>query len=132
MNLICLYLIALVTTCTNYVPITSLNAHLPECVKSSLVAGYHLRIFSGVEIAKNPRALLFGEVGDTSASVNGDSDVVNDPEDGEGDPQDDMNADEKEEIKIEEGYDTQDASGVSIISWDMFTGLLLVFTLLLV
>lgn len=103
-----------------------------ECVKSSLVAGCHLRIFSGVEIANNPRALLFGEVGDTSASVNGESDVVNDPEDGEGDPQDDMNADEKEEIKIEEGYDTQDASGVSIISWDMFTGLLLVFTLLLV
>ena len=75
---------------------------------------------------------MFGEVGDTSASVNGDSDVVNDPEDGEGDPQDDMNADEKEEIEIEEGYDTQDASGVSIISWDMFKGLLLSFTLLLV
>ena len=96
-----------------------------QCIKSSLVAGCHLRFFSGVEIAKNPRALLFGEVGDTSAGT--DSDSINDPKD-------DMNADEKEEIKLEEGYEVQegDASGVSIISWDMFTGLLLAFTLLLV
>jgi len=108
-----------------------------ECIKSSLVSGCHLRFFSGVEFATNPRALLFGEVGDTSVDTNSDSDsddVVNDSENEEGDPQDDMNADEKEEIKIEEGYEVQegDASGVSIISWDMFKGLLLVFTLLLV
>ena len=101
-----------------------------QCIKSSLVAGCHLRFFSGVEFANNPRALLFGEVGDTSVGTNsGDSDV-------EEDPQDDMNADEKEEIEIEEGYDesteVQDTSGVSIISLDMFTSLFLVFTLLLV
>jgi len=98
-----------------------------ECIKSSLVAGCHLRFFSGVEIAKNPRALLFGEVGGTSDGANGENDVKEDPQDA-------MNADEKEEIKIEEGYEVQesDASGVSIISWDMFTSLLLAFTLLLV
>jgi len=96
-----------------------------QCIKSSLVTGCHLRFFSGVEIAKDPRALLFGEVGDTSAGTDSDSDVVNDSED-------DMNADEKEEIEIEEGYDTQDASGVSITGWDVLTSLFLVFTLLLV
>jgi len=51
------------------------------------------------------------------------------------DPQEDMNTDEKEEIEIEEGYDeseVKDASGVSIISWDMFAGLLLAFALLMV
>jgi len=100
-----------------------------ECIKSSLVSGCHLRFFSGVEIAKNPRAILFGEIGETPVDADGDN-VANDPE-----TEVEMNADEKEEIKIEEGYDeseVQDASGVSIISWDMCTGLLLAFTLLLV
>jgi len=108
-----------------------------QCIKSSLVNGCHLRFFSGVEFATNPRSLLFGEVGGKSVDTNSDSDsddVVNDSENEEGNPQDDMNADEKEEIKIEEGYEVQegDASGVSIISWDMLTSLLLVFTLLLI
>lgn len=93
-----------------------------ECIKSSLVDGCHLRVVNGVELAKNPRLLLFGEDGVTSA------------EDDDGLEEDDLNADEKEEIKIEDEStnetDVEGKSGVSISSWDVTSIMFSSFTLL--